>query len=726
MSDDPVAPSAAETIPPLSRRELDVLRQVGAHWRSVLGDDLDRLQALPVDPGLRLGSRDGTRRRGRFVRVSMFRPEGPDGIEATAEATKPFSKAGRVVEWLQRVVIGTPLRSSAVAQEKMRKLVALPVLSSDLLSSVAYGPEAMLAVLVLAGASGLRLALPLAAVLVVLMLAVGASYRQTIAAYPSGAGSYIVAGDNLGEVPGLAAAVGLLADYVLTVAVSVAAGIAAITSAVPSLEAWTVPLGLASIALLLAGNLRGVREAGYLFAAPTYLFLLAMAILLAVGLAHAASRGFAAHPPPHVKAVEGLTVLLVLRAFSSGATSMTGIESVANAVPAFEPPEWRNARTTLTWMIFLLVGLFAGLTFLIHLDGLVPHGNQTLLSQLAHTHLGSGILYAFTQAATALILLFAANTAFNGFPRLLYFMAKQEHAPRAFLRMGDRLAFSNGIALLAVAAAAIFAAFHGNTRALIPLYAVGVFLAVTLSQAGMVVRWWRKREGHWRRSIALNGLGGVLSAIVLVVAAVTKFTEGAWVVVIGIPLLVWLCLRVRAHYSRVRKAITLRPPPEASHNGSGPDGRSARAAATPTAVERQESPDQVKHLLVVAVERLDLANLRALAYAASLEQPLLAVHIAPDDEEAERFREEWETWAVPLPHELVLSPYRALVAPLAHYVEALHAQRPEVTTTVILAELVVRHPWQRLLQSHVAPRLRLSLRPQPGIVITTVPFHLRR
>ena len=506
MGEDPVAPSAAETIPRLTPRELDVLEEVGGHWRSVLGERLHGLRDLPVDPSLRFDQRR-SRGRGRFVEISMFKPEGPDALEATAEATKPVSRSGRVLESLQRVVLGPPLRSSAVAHEKMRKLVALPVLSSDLLSSVAYGPEAMLSVLVIAGASGLRLALPLSAALVVLMLAVGASYRQTIAAYPSGAGSYIVAGDNLGELPGLAAAVGLLADYVLTVAVSVAAGIAAITSAVPSLDRWSVPLGLAAIALLLAGNLRGVREAGYLFAAPTYLFLLAMAILIGVGLAHAASRGFAAQPPPHPEAVQGLTILLVLRAFSSGATSMTGIESVANAVPAFEPPEWRNARTTLTWMVGLLVALFAGLMILIHLDGVVPRGHETLLSQMAHTHLGSGILYGFMQAATALILLFAANTAFNGFPRLLYFMARQEHAPRAFLRMGDRLAFSNGIVVLAVGAAAIYVGFRGNTESLIPLFAVGVFLAVTLSQAGMVVRWWRTRERRWRTNLAVNGLG---------------------------------------------------------------------------------------------------------------------------------------------------------------------------------------------------------------------------
>jgi amino acid transporter len=721
---DAVTAHPAEMIEPLSAGELEVLRELGRHWRSAAEPLLERVRDLPVDPSLSrfTGAKRG--RFGRFAPVSMFKPEGAHELEATAMATEPPSRLGRGIESLQRIVIGPPLGSSAVVHEKMRKLVALPVLSSDLLSSVAYGPEAMLSVLVLAGSHALRLSLPLAAALVALMLAVGASYRQTIAAYPSGAGSYIVAGDNLGELAGLAAAVGLIADYVLTVAVSVAAGIAAVTSAVPSLNGSVVVLGLVVIVVLLAGNLRGIREAGYLFAAPTYVFLLAIAMLIGVGLVHAAGRGFSAVPPPHVNAVHGLTLLLVLRAFSSGATSMTGIEAASNAVPSFEPPEWKNARTTLTWMMSLLVAMFVGLIVLIHLDGVVPRSNETLLSQLAHTHLGGGALYGFVQGATTLILLFAANTSFNGFPRLLYFMARNQHAPRVFLRMGDRLAFSNGIIVLAVAAAAIFAAFHGRTEALIPLYAVGVFLAVTLSQTGMVVHWWRTRAEYWRRSLVVNGLGALLSALVLGIAAVTKFTAGAWVVVVGIPVLVWLCLRVRAHYDKVGEALMLRSPPgraAAKRRRVGPDnGR----VPVPARDERQETPDQVHHFMVVPVERLDLANLRALAYAVSLEQPLLAVHISPDDEEAERFRRDWETFGVPLRYEVVVSPYRALVAPLAHYVEALHRQRLGLTTTVIMAELVVRHPWQRLLHSQLGLRLRLVLRTQSGIVITTLPFHL--
>jgi uncharacterized membrane protein len=373
----------------------------------------------------------------------------------------------------------------------------------------------------------------------------------------------------------------------------------------------------------------------------------------------------------------------------------------------------------------MLVTIFVGLMLLIHLDGIAWKSNETLLSQLAHRNVGNGVLYGFIQAATAVMLLVAANTSYNGFPRLLYFMARSEHAPRSFLQLGDRLAFSNGIVVLTAAASAIFVGFNGNLQALIPLFAVGVFLAVTLSQAGMVVHWWRNRGEHWQRSLAVNGFGALLTAIVVVVAAVTKFTDGAWVVVVGIPVLVWLCLRVRAHYRAVHDALAVQALPDTVRQT---DGAAAAAlggyAPAPTRGERQESPEHIQHLMLVAVERLDLANLRALAYAASLEQPLLAVHLSPDEEEAERFRHAWDTWGVPLRLEVVVSPYRALVAPLAHYVEALQTQRPELTTTVILAELVVNRPWHRLLHSQVAPRLRLALRTRPNVVITTIPFHL--
>ncbi|MGY0005482.1 APC family permease [Micromonospora sp. I033] len=700
-----VTPSAE--FPPLDPAERAALGRIGERWRAPRGDG-----ELPVDPALvRSDRRPVPTRFGRLAPFEMFTVEKPDELVATERANVPGSRSGRALTRLRRALFGPPLSSAAVLYERMRKLVALPVLSSDLLSSVAYGPEAMLAVLVLAGTGALGSSLPLAAVLVVLMIAVGASYRQTIHAYPHGAGSYVVAGDNLGSFAGLAAAAGLMVDYVLTVAVSVAAGVNAVTSALPALAPATVPLGVLVIAVLLAANLRGVRTAGNIFVLPTYAFVVAVLALLVVGYARAAGRGFAPAPPPSLPAAEGLGLLLVLRAFSSGAVSMTGIEAVSNAVPAFRPPEWRNARATLGWMVFLLVLLFAGLTGLIRLEGLVPVPGETMLSQLGRLTFPTGPWYPLLQVATTLILLLAANTAFNGFPRLLFFMARAGHAPRRFLHMGDRLAFSNGMAALAVAAAAVFVAFGGHTESLIPLYAVGVFLAFTLSQAGMVVHWRRRRGPGWRRRLAVNGVGATLSGLVLLTAAVSKFTEGAWVVVVAVPLLVLLFRRIHRHYTTLHHALALHPPapPPAEPVGSA---------------EGEELPQEVRHLVVVPVARLNRASLRALAYAASLGQPTLAVHIAPEEAEADRFREQWQAWGDHLRLETIVSPYRAVIGPLAHYLEALRATRPELTLTVIVPEVVLRRRWHRPLHSRAEQRLRAALRALPGVVVTSVPVHL--
>jgi amino acid transporter len=717
------------TVIGLDEEELNILRQVGGHWSRSVGPRQAWLGALPVDPGLhRFPDSLEPGRGGRFAAVDFVETEDSTEIVATAHAGAGTSRFGRMASTWRRLVLGVPLSASAVAHERMRKLVALPILSSDALSSVAYGPEAMLAVLALAGSGALGLSLWVSAAIVVLMVAVGISYRQLIRAYPHGGGSYIVADRNLGELPALIAAAGLMIDYVLTVAVSVSAGVLAITSAIPGLAQHTLPLGLATIAILLAGNLRGVREAGAIFSAPTYAFALGIFGLIAVGLVDASLGGLSPTPAPPIEPVEGLTVLLVLRAFSSGATAMTGIEAISNAVPAFEPPASRNARTVLTVMIGLLVAMFAGLIVLMHLDGIVPHGGETSLSQLAHQSFGSGPLYAYVQVTTALVLLLAANTAFNGFPRMLSVMARNGHAPRMCLRLGDRLAFSNGTIALAVVAAVLFASFGGRIEALIPLYAVGVFVAFTLSQAGMVVHWWRRRRAHWRKSMALNALGAVLSAIVFVIAAVTKFSEGAWAALLLMALLVLVAWRMRCHYDRVRSAVALHPletvalgDPITPAAAWSPSRDTARAVEAP---EEDESPDQVRHLAVVPIVRLDLAGLRALAYAASLGQPVLAVHISPDGDEAARFKRYWRAWGDHLPLEMVDSPYRAVVAPLARYIDALSSQRSELTLSVVLPELIVGHWWHRPLHNGTARRLRRALRRRPGVVITTVPVHV--
>lgn len=731
-------PGPSDPLPDLTAEQLDTLHRIGRRWSRVTRPPQEWRDALPVDPNVGdYPARHQIRlpRYERFVTVSEL--GGKARADQVSKVTALTSTStGRVGSRVRRVLLGPALKSTALVRERMRKLVALPVLSSDALSSVAYGPEALLTILVLAGAAGLALSLPIALTIMVMMLAVGLSYRQTIRAYPNGGGSYIVTSDNLGRVPGLVAAGGLMVDYVLTVAVSIAAGVAAVTSAIPSLGGATVPLGLGAIALLLAGNLRGVRQAGILFAAPTYLFVLSVAGVIIAGLVEAARQGFPPPSQPQVDATTGVTLFLIMRAFTSGATAMTGIEAISNAVPAFKPVEWRNARTSLTWMVATLLALFGGIMALVLLTGTLPRPNETVLSQLARNSFGSGFMYVVVQASTAAILLLAANTAYNDFPRVLSLLARDHHAPRPFMRMGDRLAYSNGILLLTIAAALIFVAFDGRTTALIPLYAVGVFLAFTLSQSGMVVHWWRSRGRHWRKSLAFNALGACMCAVVFVTAAIAKFTAGAWVALVAVALFVLLTLRIRAHYDEVGRALRLRPQsatlpgntvptPLCPPKEPPPEPRPAAGTEdTWEEEEAEETPEEIHHLSVVAVETLDLANIRALAYAASLQQPVLAVHLSPTDEEAERMTRYWRHWGNHLPLEVVVCPYRTIIAPLVDYVEALHEQRPDLTITVILPELVTSRRWHRLLHDRMAFRLRHALRERPKIVVTTVPFHV--
>ncbi|MFZ1925221.1 MAG: APC family permease, partial [Solirubrobacteraceae bacterium] len=524
--------TASAQLPELDQGALAALGEVGHSWAGCMPPRQVWERALPVDRHLDFVDPQQFR-SGRFVHIrSALREADEDELEATADAGETDSRSGRVAHALRRVLIGPALRSTAIAEERMGRLLALAVLSPDALSSVAYGPEAMMAVLVLAGSAELKLSLPIGAALAILMLSVGLGYRQVIRAYPHGGGSYIVASDSLGRQWGLLAGAGLILDYILTVAVSVASGVEAVTSAIPSLASARVEIGLVVIVLLVAGNLRGVRDAGAAFAAPTYLFVVAIVLVVIAGLLKAGSHGF--HPAvaaPH-RATEALGVLLVLLAFASGATAMTGIEVISNAVPVFRPPQARHARQTLTVMMGLLISMFIGVVLVAHFDGAAPSGSETVLSQIAHDSVGGGIPYGFVQLATTLVLLVAANSAFNGFPRLLYFMARDGYVPRLFLRMGDRLAFSNGILVLAVPAAVIYAAFGGRTAPLIPLFAIGVFLAFTLAQSGMVAYWWRHRGPSWRSALATNLLGAVLSALVVLIATATKLTEGAWVVVV--------------------------------------------------------------------------------------------------------------------------------------------------------------------------------------------------
>jgi amino acid transporter len=721
-SDASVTPGAQSF--PLDERAIKGLREAGRQWPQGSGHREELQNALPVDPALEFTPHE-RHRSARFIHVKSGRPGDDEDLEATAAAEEGESGLDRFTYRLRRAVVGPPLRSTAVAAERMGKAMALPVLSPDALSSVAYGPEAMMSILVLAGAAELRLSLILGAVIVLLMLSVGLGYRQVIKAYPHGGGSYIVASDSLGSNWGLIAGAGLTVDYIVTVAISVSAGVAAVTSAIPSVAPATVPIGLAMILLLVAGNMRGAREAGALFAAPTYMFIAAIFLVVIAGLVKSAGHSFQpVAPMPHA-ATEGLGVLLILRAFSSGATAMTGIEVISNAVSVFEPPQAENARRTLSIMIALLVSMFIGVVLVAHFDGASPGGGQTVLSQIAHRSVGGGVLYGYVQVATTLVLLIAANSAFNGFPRLLFFMARDRFAPATFLHMGDRLAFTAGIVVLAVPAALLYTAFGGKTDPLIPLFAVGVFVAFTLAQTAMVVHWLRKRGPGWRQGLAINLLGAVLSALVVVIAAVTKFTAGAWVVVIVIPLLVLLCRRIRRHYQTAADALRPRPvsPGDELQGVCRPPTEHEIKRYIERAHDRRHAGHSA-HLAIVPIAALDLAALRSLSYAASLAMPVLAVHVSPSDEEAERFETYWHEWGDHLPLEIISSPYRATLAPITSYIESLHQEHPEVTITVVVPELVVGRAWHRLLHSRIAVRLHRALIHDDGIIVTSVPFQL--
>jgi amino acid transporter len=732
------SPRPDDMIPALDEGQLAAMRAVGREWDKVSAGLGVWREALPVDPALGGQAEEREFRPARFTRVvSVAGREGQvRPIETTSVSETPGTGLGRVGQALRRVVEGPPLDRSALAPERMRKLVALPVLSADALSSVAYGPQAMLAVLVLAGLPGLSYALPVGGAIVLLMLAVGVSFRQTIRAYPQGGGSYIVATEELGRIPGLMAAAGLLIDYVMTVAVSIASGVAAMTSAFQSLQPEAVWIGVAIIVVLLAGNLRGVGQAGSGFAVPTYAFIVAIGSLVIAGLVHSAARGFSPVPSHHLAIAESLSVLLVLRAFASGSTAMAGIEAISNAVPSFRPVEWRNARITLTWMVALLIGMFAGVLAISRLAGVVPEASQTMLSQLVHLSFGDGPMYVYIQAATAAVLLVAANTSYNEFRRVLFLMACDRQAPRSFLHIGDRLTFRNGIALLSVAAAAIYIGFAGNTQTLLPLYAVGVFLAFTLSQTGMTLHWRRHRDQrHWRRSMVFNATGAVLSCIVFVIEGVTKFTEGAWVAILLIGGIIAIALRTHRYYELAGQQLALRPEDaEAPTTATGriaprkpPDERQGdrtRAAEAIGEAGTAENPEEGNELTIVPLIAMDRAAMRTLAYAAALGQPAFGLHVSPTTEEADRFISYWQAWGDHLPLEVIISPHRAVVAPLVNYILTLHRQRPDLTMTVTVPEIVDEHWWHRILYEQIAPRLQRTLRTLPGVIVTSVPFRI--
>jgi amino acid transporter len=602
---------------------------------------------------------------------------------------------------LKRALLGRQLSSESAQHERLSKVTGLAVLSSDALSSVAYATEEVIRTLILAGTTALWFATPIGAVITVLLLIVAFSYRQTIHAYPGGGGAYIVAKENVSEMAGLVAGASLLVDYVLTVAVSIAAGVAAITSAFPGWHRHRIALCLGCLGVLAVGNLRGIRESGRLFAVPTYFFLLAFAAMLVTGAIRAATGGIVAVTEPQgVAPVATLTTFLVLRAFANGCTAMTGVEAISNGVPAFRPPEERNAASTLVIMAGLCATLFMGTTLLAHAYQVVPNERETVVSQLARAIFdGNGFAYYAVQSATTLILILAANTAYADFPRLASLMARDKFLPRQFMNQGDRLAFSNGILVLSAVAALLMAVFGGDTHALIPLYMIGVFVSFSLSQAGMYLKWKRAGGPGWRRHALVNGLGAVLTSVVLVVVAVTKFREGAWLIVAVIALLVLNFRSVRRHYEKVSSQLTLKdwgPDPE-SHN-----------------------------TVILPISGVHRAVVKALRYAKSLSPDVRAVYVETDPRVTAEIQALWETWGHGVPLVVLHSPYRSLLRPLLDYVVEADDARPDNFVTVVLPEFVPARWWHHLLHNQRALLIKGALLFKPNTIVTSVPFHLDR
>ncbi|OGB89559.1 MAG: amino acid permease [candidate division NC10 bacterium RIFCSPLOWO2_02_FULL_66_22] len=597
---------------------------------------------------------------------------------------------------LKRILLGSPLATAEARYERLAKLPALAIFASDNLSSVAYATEEILLVLVLAGTTALSFSPPIGMAIGLLTAIVATSYWQTIHAYPSGGGAYIVAKDNLGTYPGLVAGAALLVDYVLTVSVSVAAGVAAITSAFPALYPHRVAICVGVVLLIMLANLRGIRETGRIFAVPTYWFILCLVILLSGGFFQLLTQGA---PPPPAEALpvhEPLTLFLVLRAFASGCAALTGIEAVANGVQAFKPPESRNAGITLAWMAFILGSSFLAVTFLAHFYHIVPVEGETVVSMLGRQIFGRTWVYFMIQAATAVILILAANTSFAGFPMLASMLGKDGFLPRQFANRGDRLVFSNGIIILAGVSSLLLVLFGGSTHALIPLYAVGVFLSFTLSQAGMV-RHWLKEQHPAPHHIALNGLGALTTGIVTLVIAISKFTHGAWMVVVLIPLIVSGLMQVRQHYERVRSRLTLA--------GAG-------------------RPRIGKNPVVVLVAGLHKGVVEALEYAKSISPNVTALTVDLDPTKTAILRRQWTEWAPDVPLVVLESPYRSILEPLLEYIDRMERQGEGRYLTVVLPEFICSHWWEHFLHNQTALLIKAALLFKPGKVTVSVPYHL--
>ena len=618
-------------------------------------------------------------------------------------------------------LIGRPPHTADAPHQTIGKLVGQAVFSSDAMSSVAYGPQEMMLVLAAAGMTAFGLTFPLAIAIAVLLLILTISYEQTIHAYSGGGGAYIVARDNLGELPAQTAGAALLTDYVLTVAVSISSGVAQIVSAFPDLFPYRVPITVGLVLFVMLVNLRGVRESGMTFAIPTYFFLGMMFFTVGVALFRylTGSLGMVVNPPAleMLHQAQPLSLFLVLRAFASGTTSLTGVEAISNGIPAFREPRSHNAGLTLIWMSGILGTLLLGIAFLAGPIGAIPSEAETVISQLARTTFGGqGILYLATIVATTLILIMAANTSFADFPRLSALLAIDGFLPRQLAYRGSRLVFSRGIAALALIASLLVVLFSASVTALIPLYAIGVFLSFTLSQAGMARRWWKighmlpgqekkergstiRYESGWQHKMVINGFGAVCTAVVTVVFATTKFMDGAWIVLILMPVLVVIFSAIHHHYRSL-----------AAHLSLDDYGAPARVG---------------RHRVIMPIGGVHRGTLAALRYARTLSDDVTAVYVSIDPAEAEKINSKWESWGEGVRLVILDSPYRLMLEPLLEYIEEINVQRqPNETLTIVVPQFVPKHWWNNLLHARTAAMLRSALLFRPGIIITDVPYQV--
>ncbi|MFA6238474.1 MAG: APC family permease [Bacteriovorax sp.] len=602
---------------------------------------------------------------------------------------------------MKQFFIGDPLTMDKLEEEQIPKWKALAVLSSDALSSVAYATEEVLIALLTLSVAATAWSLPMAVGVAVLLLIITLSYQQTISAYPHGGGAYTVAKENLGETAGLVAGAALLIDYILTVSVSVSAGVENIGSAFPFIAEHKIIIGVLIIMLIMALNLRGIRESSNIFAYPTYFFIFSIVLLIGMGIYNLMTGSAVAQAPVMHEIYPEVPLFLLLRAFSSGCSALTGIEAISNGVPIFKKPSQKNAKITMIWMGAILGSFFLGITLLAHIYGITPVHGETVMSQLSRSVFGSGFMYYTTQVAVALILLLAANTSYADFPRLSSLLAKDRFLPRQLSSIGDRLVFSNGIMGLTISAALLIIIFKGSTHSLIPLYAVGVFLSFTLSQLGMIVHHKKVKIGQWKKGLIINAMGAITTFIVLIVITVTKFSHGAWIIVFLIPALVFFFKQIKRHYLGVGHQL-----------------------ARDTYHQDLNISDHRKYTAIVPISGIHPGVVMAVQYALSISNDVRICYVDVDSEATAKMLKVWDKWSQGLPLQVLKSPYRSVLAPLIAYIDQVHMESGKEMVSVVVPEFITRHWYHQFLHNQMTLVLRTALRLRAGKVVTSIRYHL--